>query len=204
MGDCVYGITRQAYLLKGHTGAVADSMAREAKFMTSYYSGVRDLVHWCVEAQVDPLEGCTVDVLNRFFVALHTTGSPDQVRTARNAAAANPVWGELLGQLPRDTQRLLRADARLAKEPRYMAAWPLELVFKAIREYYTTDDGLIITARRCAVTLARIYLLARGCDAATLTVHAKPLPHGVEVQLRRKMKRHYRMEEIHAVREQAL
>ena len=97
-------------------------------------------------------------------------------------------------------------QGRLAKEPKYSETWRLEHVFRAITEMYKEDDGLIITARRAAVTLLRIYLLARGCDILTMLAKTKPLQGGtaLEVQIRRKMKRHFRPEVVHAVANPAL
>ena len=175
-------------------------LGKEVSFLTSYFSGVRDLVAFAIDnGEPDPLN-MNAAMLNKFFLWMHTSHSCDAVRTARNAVANNPCWSLLLPHLPPATNTLLRNDARLAKEPRYQDTWDLKHLFKGIQQMADDDDGSILLARRIAVTLCRVYLLARGCDIHTMKARCKALGNtAIEVSIRRKMKKQYRAETLHAV-----
>ena len=83
----------------------------------------------------------------------------------------------------------------------YTDVFDLQTFLKGVASLARNDDGLIPTARGILVSLLRVYLLARGCDVHTVIPSSKlvdPSKGTIGLWIRRKMKKKYQLEYLHA------
>ena len=72
MAQCVSSLAREAYRRQGHDDAIGMQLGKEVSFLTSYFSGVRDLVAFAIDnGEPDPLN-MSAEMLNKFFLWMHT------------------------------------------------------------------------------------------------------------------------------------